>query len=206
MPRFQLANDRLLQIDLQNEKTMLLAGSMVAYEGSIKFEKAVLGGESLLGALKRRVANEGFSLMTASGVGTVYCAHEAREITILPMQNKRLLIESSSLLAFDGALRTNTVFAGLRGATTGQGLFTTSLEGSGNVAIMSDGSALMLQVGPHLPLCVDPDAFLGYEGNLQQEFIFDANWKTMIGQTSGETFQLKFTGSGIVYIQPAERK
>jgi uncharacterized protein (AIM24 family) len=27
----------------------------------------------------------------------------------------------------------------------------------------------------------------------------------MVGQSSGESYQFKFTGQGVVYIQPAER-
>jgi uncharacterized protein (AIM24 family) len=53
---------------------------------------------------------------------------------------------------------------------------------------------------------VDPDAFVGYTGNVRQEFVFDVNWKTLVGQSSGESYQLKFTGQGTVYIQPSERR
>ncbi len=179
---------------------------MVAYDGQVKFDKAILGGEGVFGALKRKVGGEGFDLMTATGQGRVYFAHQAAEILILPLQNEKIWVESRVLLAMDSSLKSNTVFAGLRGATTGQGLFTTTLEGTGNVAILSHGTALQLEVAPSFPLCVDPDAFLGYKGQVTQEFIFDINWKTFIGQGSGESFQLKFSGQGVVFIQPNERK
>jgi len=52
---FRLKNDRLLDVALENEKVMARAGAMVAYDESIKFEKALLGGEALLGDLKRTV-------------------------------------------------------------------------------------------------------------------------------------------------------
>jgi uncharacterized protein (AIM24 family) len=203
---FRLKNDRLLEVALQNEKVMARAGAMVAYEGSIKFEKAILGGEGLLGALKRKVTNEGVDLMVTNGSGTVYFAHQAREISILSLKGEKMVIESSSILALDQGLKTNVAFAGLRGATSGQGLFTTTVEGIGNVAVISDGNILMLEVNSSYPLFVDPDAFIGYKGNVRQEFVFDVNWKTMIGEASGESYQLKFTGSGIVYVQPSERK
>lgn len=206
MTSFRLKNDRLLEVALQNEKVMARAGAMVAYEGSIKFEKAVLGGEGLLGALKRKVTNEGVDLMVTNGSGTVYFAHQAREISILSLKGEKMVIESSSILALDQGLKTNVAFAGLRGATSGQGLFTTTVEGIGNVAVLSDGNILMLEVNSSYPLFVDPDAFIGYKGNVRQEFVFDVNWKTMIGEASGESYQLKFTGSGIVYVQPSERK
>jgi uncharacterized protein (AIM24 family) len=40
---------------------------------------------------------------------------------------------------------------------------------------------------------------------LQQDFVTDVTWRTAIGQSSGESFQLRFQGQGTVYIQPAER-
>jgi len=206
MSGFQLANDRLLQVTLQNEKVMSKSGAMVAYDGSIKFDKALTGGEGILGVLKRTVTGESFNLMTASGTGKIYFAHRAREITIIALQGDKFFVESRCLLAFDQSLKTNTAFAGLRGATTGQGLFTTTIEGNGNLAVISHGSLLEFQVTPQYPLFVDPDAFIGYRGNITQEFIFDVNWKTFVGQTSGESFQLKFSGQGIVYIQPSETK
>jgi uncharacterized protein (AIM24 family) len=33
----------------------------------------------------------------------------------------------------------------------------------------------------------------------------DVSWKTFVGQTSGESYQLQFTGNGTVYIQASER-
>lgn len=206
MSSFGLKNERLLEVSLRGESVLARAGAMVAYDGQVKFDKAILGGEGVLGALKRKAGGEGFDLMTASGSGNVYFARQAAEILLLNLQNEKIWVESRSLLAFSHGLRTNTVFAGLRGATTGQGLFTTTIEGSGHVAMLSHGTALSLEVAPAYPLCVDPDAFLGYKGQLQQEFIFDVNWKTMLGQGSGESFQLRFSGQGVVYIQPNERK
>ncbi len=205
MSSFRINSDRLLEVDLQNEKVMAIAGGMVAYTGTMKFEKSILGGEGIFGALKRKVTNEGMSLMQTSGSGTVFFAHNAAEIAVIPLSNEKLFIESSSLLAYDTTLKTSTAFAGLRGATSGQGLFTTTVEGVGNIAVISRGNLITLGVDPAYPLFVDPDAFIGYKGNVAQEFVFDVNWRTMVGQASGESYQFKFTGQGVVYIQPAER-
>jgi uncharacterized protein (AIM24 family) len=201
-----LSNDRLLEVALQNDKVMALAGSMVAYNGQIKFDKAVLGGESFFGALTRRVTGETLQLMTASGTGTAYFANLARELAILPLRGEKLFVESKSLLALDASLKTGTAFAGLRGASSGQGLFTTTVEGNGTAVVMSFGNLIEFEVSPSAPLFVDPDAFVAYQGNLTQEFVFDVNWRTFVGQASGESYQLKFSGTGVVYVQPAERK
>jgi uncharacterized protein (AIM24 family) len=205
MSNFRINTDRLLEVDLHNEKVMAISGAMVGYMGTMKFEKSLLAGEGLFGAIKRKVTNEGMSLMQTTGMGTVFFAHNAAEITVIPLVNEKLFIESSSLLAYDTSLKTNTTFAGLRGATSGQGLFTTTIEGNGNLAVFSHGNLITLEVDPKYPLFVDPDAFIGYKGNIKQEFVFDVNWRNLIGEASGESYQFKFTGQGVVYIQPAER-
>ncbi|PWF39131.1 AIM24 family protein [Massilia glaciei] len=205
MTSFRNNTDRLLEVTLQKETVLAIAGSMVAYTGSVKFEKSILGGEGIFGALKRKVTNEGMQLMQASGTGTVFFAQDAAEITMIPLTGEKLVIESSSLLAYDTSLKTGTSFSGLRGATSGQGLFSTTVEGTGNLAVISRGNLIKLEVTPANPLRVDPDAFIGFKGDITQEFVFDVNWRTMVGQTSGESYQHKFSGKGVVYIQPAER-
>lgn len=206
MAEFSVPTPRVLQVDLQNGQVMARSGAMVAYQGQVKFEKAVLGGEGIFGALKRKATGESLNLMTVKGNGRVYFAHEAAYVSVIPLQAEKLFVESSVLLAFSHGMKTNTSFAGLRGASSGQGLFTTSIEGPGFVAVYSHAPVVPLSVTPQMPLHVDPDAFVGYYGQCQHEFVFDVNWRSMIGQTSGETYQMRFTGQGVVFIQPAERK
>ncbi len=197
---------RMLAVDLMGETIRALNGSMVAYEGQMQFKRqGMTGGEGLMGAVRRRVAGESVTLMEITGQGTVYLAHEATEVNLVPLQGDTLLVESESLLALDGQLRTGVQFTGLRGVTTGQGLATTKVEGHGTVAILSDGPAIALEVVQGQPLSVDPQAYVAHRGQLQQDFVTDVNWRTMLGQGSGESFQLRFSGHGLVYIQPAER-
>ncbi len=73
------------------------------------------------------------------------------------------------------------------------------------MAVLAQGELLALEVSAAQPLCVDPQAFVGYKGQIQQEFVFDVNWRTMVGEASGESYQLKFTGQGVVFVQGAER-
>jgi uncharacterized protein (AIM24 family) len=210
MTRFHNKHARLLEVGLQNEKVMALAGAMVAYEGSMKFEKSILGGEGLFGALKRRVTGEGVPLMVTQGSGTVYFARDAMEVTVMSLSGEKMYVESRHLLAFDQGLRSNSEFVGMNAAlgsmAGGRGLFTTSLEGRGSVAVLSHGPIIALAVTPGTPLSVDPDVIVGYRGQLQQDFILDLNWKDFAGQSSGEGFQVRFSGQGTVYIQPAESK
>lgn len=196
----------MLAVDLAGETIRALNGSMVAFEGQMTFKRqGMTGGEGLRGAIRRRVAGEGITLMEVTGHGTVYLASEATEVNLVPLAGDTLLVESSSLLAIDAGLQTGVQFLGLRGMGTGQGLATTKVEGRGTVAILSKGPAIALEVTPGTPLCVDPDAYIAQVGQLQQDVVTDVNWRTVLGQGSGESVQFRYQGHGLVYVQPSER-
>ncbi|MBC6463043.1 AIM24 family protein [Actinomadura sp. HBU206391] len=196
----------MLAVELAGETIRALNGSMVAYDGEMAFKRqGMTGGEGLRGAIRRRVAGEGMTLMEITGKGTVFLASNATEITLVELAGDTLLVESESLLALDGRLQTGVQFIGLRGMGTGQGLATTKVEGQGTVAILSDGPAIALEVSPGAPLCVDPHAYVAHRGQLQQDVVTDVNWRTVLGQGSGESVQFRYQGHGLVYVQPAER-
>ncbi len=66
----------------------------------------------MLAGLRQRATGEGLSLMEASGTGVVYLAHQARNVTVLELNNETLQVESEQLLALNGNLTTNVTFAG----------------------------------------------------------------------------------------------
>ena len=198
---------KVIAADLQNTSVKAIAGSMVAYEGNVQFKKAGFGGgQGLMAGIKQRATGETLSLMECTGHGRVYLAVQAQHVTVLDINNEQLRVESRHLLAMSGNLQTNVTFAGLRGASSGQGLFTTIVSGQGQVALLSAGGPLIhLEVSPQYPLIVDPDAFVCAKGNMNQSFITDVSWRSMVGQGSGEAFSLRWDGTGVVSIQPAER-
>jgi uncharacterized protein (AIM24 family) len=205
-PQFRLSGSKVLAVTLAGDTVRAVTGSMVAYEGSVTFKNAGMGGgDGLKGAFKRKLTGESLSLMEVSGSGVVYLAQNATEVELVALSGETLQVESSALLAVEQGLRTDVVFTGLRGAASGQGLFTTTVTGHGTAAILSDGPAVVLEVSPQYPLVVDPDAYVASKGQLTQSFVTDVSWKTAIGEGSGEAFSLRFEGSGVVYIQPAER-
>ncbi|AYJ47753.1 AIM24 family protein [Rhodococcus sp. P1Y] len=191
----------------QGDSLRAISGSMVAYEGDVAFKNAGMGGGGgLRAALKQKVTGESLSLMEVSGKGTVYFAVDAQDITIVEIANDSMHVEASQLLAITGQLKTEVKFSGLRGASSGQGLFTTVVSGSGSVALLSAGGPLIaLGVDPQYPLVVDPDSFVAHRGQLNQSFVTDVTWRSAIGGGSGEAFSLRFDGLGVVYIQPEER-
>ena len=149
---------------------------------------------------------ESVALMHCTGQGTVWFAKDAMEVLIVELNGDTLKVESEQLLALSDKLKTDVAFAGVRGASSGQGLFTTTVTGYGTVALLSAGGPpIALEVSPQYPLVVDPDAFVASQGQLNQSFVTDVSWRNLIGESSGEAFSLRFDGSGVVYIQPEER-
>jgi uncharacterized protein (AIM24 family) len=205
--QLRLNGHRVLEVHLSGETVRAVTGAMVAYDGQVTFKGAGMGGGGgLRAALKQRVTGESLSLMECTGHGVVYLAVDGQDIAVVDLAGDTLQVESQQLLALDGPLRTDVAFTGLRGASSGQGLFTTSVTGQGQVALLSAGGPpVALEVSPQYPLVVDPDAYIASRGRLNQTFVTDVSWKTVIGEDSGEAFSLRFDGSGVVYIQPAER-
>ncbi|MFE0042813.1 AIM24 family protein [Streptomyces albireticuli] len=205
MAQFRLQGSKVLAVDLSGDAVKAKNGAMVAYEGEMSFKKMTGGGDGLRGMVTRRLTGEQMEVMEVKGHGTCYFADRATEINLVTLRGETLYVESSNLLCTDAALRTGTSFTGLRGASQGTGLFTTTVEGSGQAAIMSDGQAVVLRVTPSTPLQVDPGAYIAHTGRLKQHFQSGVNFRTFIGEGSGEAFQIRFEGEGLVYVQPSER-
>jgi uncharacterized protein (AIM24 family) len=203
--QFRLQGSKVLAVDMAGDAVKAKNGSMVAYDGQMAFKKLTGGGEGIRGMVTRRLTGEQMELMEVKGQGTCYFADRASVINLVGLQADKLYVESSNLLATDGGLKTGTSFTGMRGASTGSGLFTTTVEGTGQVAVMSDGPAVVLRVTPGTPLVVDPGAYVAHTGQVQQHFQSGATFRTLIGEGGGEGFQIRFEGDGLVYVQPSER-
>lgn len=143
---FRLQGSKTLAVDLTGDGVKAKNGSMVAYDGRMTFKKLSGGGEGLRGMVTRRLTGEQMTVMEVSGQGTCYFADRASEINLVALHGDKLYVEASNLLATDAGLRTGTTFTGLRGGASGNGLFTTTVEGTGQAAIMSDGAAVLLRV------------------------------------------------------------
>jgi uncharacterized protein (AIM24 family) len=163
------------------------------------------GGGGMRAALKRAVAGESLSLMDCTGHGRVYLALDAMDVLVVDLAGDTLTVESEHILAHTEQLRLDVQFAGLRGVTSGQGLATTTVTGHGQVAIVSQGPVMALEVAPGADLVVDPDAYVGSRGQLSMNLVSGVSWKSLVGEDAGEPFSLRFTGSGLVLVQSAER-
>lgn len=200
------ADRRVLHADLTGDTIRAAEGSMVAYEGSVDFKNAGIGGGGgFRAALKQKIAGESLSLMECAGTGRVYLAQDAMDVVVIDLEGQTLTVESQHILALTSGLRTDVTFAGLGGLSAGHGLATTTVTGPGQIGVTSDGPMIGLHVTSGMPVVVDPQAYVANFGNLNMSMVSGVSWKTLVGEGTGENFSLRFEGEGTVYIQPAER-
>src|SRR5690606_37801187 len=76
---FELETDRLLEVNL-NGLVWAKAGSIVSYEGNIKFEREGMLEHGLGKFVKKAFTGEGAQLMKANGIGKLYLADRGKKI------------------------------------------------------------------------------------------------------------------------------
>jgi uncharacterized protein (AIM24 family) len=198
---FTLQNPRLLKVELSETNVMARNGSMVAYQGDVRFEHK---GGGLGRLLKKAATGEGLRLMEASGSGELFLANDAMLVHVLQLSNDSLTVSGSNILAFDAGIDWDVtrIKGGATGVLAG-GLFNIQLRGSGLVALLSDGEPLRLDVS-EAPTFVDPQAAIAWSGGVSTNLKTDVQAKSLIGLGSGESVQLAMSGQGWVLVQPSE--
>ncbi|MFF2142721.1 AIM24 family protein [Kitasatospora sp. NPDC058190] len=213
---FTRINGKLVEAQVVPGQPLLSQrGAMIAYTGDVRFTPNITGGQGgAMSMIGRRVANEDTPLMTVEGQGRVMFGHGGHHVQVIDLVGDTLFVEADRLLAFEGTLRQSTVFLGsqggvmgmVRGQVSGQGLFTTRLEGHGSVAVMAHGGVFELPITPGRPVHVDPQAYVAHRGEVRNKLSTAIGWREMIGRGSGEAFQLELSGQGAVYVQASEEK
>ncbi len=196
--RFTLQNSAMLKVRLENDQIQAKLGSMVAYQGDVRFEHKSGG----LGRFfKKAVTGEGVKLMAANGTGDLFLAMDKRKIMILDLQNERMTVNGDNILAFESGIDWDIKRVEGAGRLAG-GLFNVVLEGAGKVAVTSDGEPVLLDTST--PTFADPESAIAWSGGVRTGVRSDVSFKTFTGRGSGESFQVSFEGAGWVLIQPSE--
>ncbi len=196
--RFTLQNSSLLKVRLDNDSIQAKLGSMVAYQGDVRFDYQSGG----LGRFfKKALTGEGVKLMSAMGLGDLFLAQDARKIMVLDLQNERMTVNGDSILAFEGNVDWDIRRVEGAGRLAG-GMFNVVLEGTGKVAVTSHGEPVLLDT--NTPTFADPDSAIAWSGDVRTSIRSDISFKTFMGRGSGEAFQISFEGPGWVLIQPSE--
>ncbi|MEK4200424.1 AIM24 family protein [Cytobacillus sp. FSL K6-0265] len=200
---FELETDRLLEVNLQ-QQIWAKAGSMIAYEGQIKFVREGILEHGIGKMFKRAFSGESTALMKATGRGKLYLADQGKKISIIRFHNDTLCVSANDLLAFEPSLKWDVKLMRKVAGIVSGGLFNIRLEGEGMAAITTHYEPLTLKVTPDKPVLTDPHATVAWSGHLQPEFVADVSFKTFVGRGSGDSVQMKFSGEGFVVVQPFE--
>ena len=198
---FSLQNSKLLKVELNQVTIQAKLGSMVAYQGEVTFEHAGSGGMSRM--LKKAVTGEGQSLMKMTGSGEVFLADTAQDIHLIYLEDDNITVNGPNLLAFDSGIEWDIQRVQGASGMMGGGLFNTALNGTGWVAILSDGPPVLLNVAS-APTFADAQAAITWSSGVTTSLKTDFKAKNLIGRGSGETIQMAFSGSGWVLVQPSE--
>jgi uncharacterized protein (AIM24 family) len=196
--RFTLQNSSLLKVRLQGDQAQARLGSMVAYQGDVRFEHKGGGAGRFL---KKAFTGEGVRLMTVSGTGDLFLAQDARKIMVLDLDNDQMTVNGDNILAFESGIDWDIKKVEGAGMAAG-GLFNVVLRGTGKVAVTAHGEPVLLDTST--PTAADPESAIAWSGGVQTGIKSDVSFKTFTGRGSGETFQIAFEGNGWVLVQPSE--
>ncbi len=225
MLKFETLNELTLKVTCKGTDELIVkTGAFIGGENNgyknYRFEKLLLGpqqdiGQALFGSIKRRVTGENIALtkVLLSGDSVTYYANHGQHVVVYQLAPGEVLsIESENILAFTSECKYDIRFIG-SGVLSQKGLVTSTLTGQGQnsyAAILVDGNPLVLSnVNTGNTLVVDPDAVVCWVGNrpCDPDIKMDVNWKTWIGQSSGESYTFEWGGHQrvSVIVQPNER-
>jgi uncharacterized protein (AIM24 family) len=111
---FSLQGKKLLKIQMGYGPVWAKTGSMVAYQGDVRFENKGSGGLGKM--LKSAVTGEGVDMMQCTGQGDLFVADNAADVQILYLENDALSINGNNVLAFSSSIEWDIHRVQARGA------------------------------------------------------------------------------------------
>ncbi|MER7132955.1 AIM24 family protein [Streptosporangium saharense] len=195
---FALQNAKMLRVQLNGE-VLARQGSMVAFQGQMDFDYEG-GGVGRL--LKKMVTGEGVPLMRVRGQGLLFVADNADDIHLFYLENEAITVNGRNLLAFDPQLTWDIQRVQGAGIATG-GLFNTTVQGTGWVAVTAHGAPVLLDAS-RAPTYADSQSAVCWSAGLRVGVNRTFKAAALIGRGSGEAVQLAFQGQGFVLVQASE--
>ena len=196
---FALQNSKMLRVQL-NGDVLARQGSMVAFQGQMDFDYEGAGGFGKF--IKKAVTGEGLPLMRVHGQGMLFLADDADDVHLFFLENEGLTVNGSNVLAYDSNLSSNIERVQGAGIAAG-GLFNTTLQGTGWVAVTTHGAPVMLDAA-QAPTFADGQSAVAWSTSLQVGVNRTVKAGALIGRGSGEAMQLAFRGQGFVLVQASE--
>lgn len=198
----QKQGSKMCRIALAGE-VMARTGSMVAYQGDLKFEALGSGGVGRM--MRQALSGEGVPLMKISGRGDLFLANAASDVHLIDLDGTDgLTINGANVLAFDSTLSYDIGRVQGAGALGNAGMFNCVFTGRGRIAITTDGTPVVLNVDA--ATYADPNAAVAWSSSLRTSIKKNdsINFGTLIGRSTGERLTLAFAGQGFVVVQPSE--
>jgi uncharacterized protein (AIM24 family) len=197
---FQKENSYTLDVAVDGE-VMAKAGSMIGNTGDLSFTGKASAEGGITGFIKEKATGEGTPVMTIEGTGHAYLADGGKKVIVLDLdRGEEITVNGDDILAFESNVSYEiSTIDSLAGAAAG-GLTNVYLKGPGNVALTLHGDPLVLTP----PVSTDPNATVAWSG-VSPSVETNRSLSDMIGQESGERYQMGFTGgNGFVVVQPYE--
>ncbi len=199
---FSLQNKKLLKIQMGYGPVWAKTGSMVAYQGDVRFQNTGSGG--LDKWMKSKLTGEGVDIMQCTGQGELFVADAASEIQVLYLENDMISVNGASVLAFSSSIEWDIHRIQARGGMMTGGMYNVSLRGTGYVAVTTKGEPVALDVAS-APTFADAQAVVLWTAGVSMDIRVDTGGiKSMIRGGTGELLQMAFGGQGFVLVQPAE--
>ena len=199
---FSLQNKKLLRVDMRYGEVWARTGSMVAYQGDVRFANKGSGGLGKM--LKSAATGEGVKMMQCSGSGELFVAESASEIQVMYLENDSLSVNGRNVLAFSNSIQWDIHRISTSGAAMTGGRYNVALRGTGYVAVTTKGDPIALDVAS-APTFADADAVVLWTAGVSMKVRVDTGGLgSMIRGGSGELVQMAFGGQGYVLVQPSE--
>lgn len=199
---FVQQNKKLLKISMAYGPVWARTGSMVAYQGDIRFENRGSGGLNKL--VKSKLTGEGVSMMSCTGQGDLFVADSAADIQVLYLENDMISVNGASVLAFSGSVQWDIHRVQARGGMMAGGLYNVALSGTGYVAVTTHGEPVALNVA-EAPTFADAQAVVLWTSGVQMDVKVDTGGlSSLVRGGTGEMIQMAFRGDGYVLVQPSE--
>jgi uncharacterized protein (TIGR00266 family) len=190
---------KMIKATLNNETIRSEAGALHYLQGKVEMESAM---PSAAGFLKSVVTKETIFRPTYKGTGEVFFGPPTLgEYTLLDLNKEAWVLDKGAFVCCDfgvevGVFR-NKAMTGLMG---GEGFFQTKVEGTGRVAVVSQGPLQIVDL-VNDQLVVDGNFAVARQAHL--DFTVRRAAKSLLGSlTSGEGLVSVISGTGRVYIAP----
>jgi uncharacterized protein (TIGR00266 family) len=189
-----------------NEQILVEAGSMVSMAADMQIDTklSAAGGmfKAILGAIgKKFLGGETMfvNVFTAGPQGgQIMIAPSLNgDIVHFPLQNRAIIIQSSSFLASNPSIELKLKFGGLKSMLGGEGLFLLRAAGTGDLFINAYGGIRELDLNG--PFIVDTGHIVAFEESLAFNVKKVGGWKSTL--LSGEGLVCEFNGKGKLWIQ-----